>query len=277
LHTTVLALGLWFAFRPTLASDFARLQADPGDTLLNHYALEHSWRCLTQRDYAGSLWSPAFFHPQPLVLAYSENLLGTAPLYWLPRLVCPPAAAYQLWMMLAALASRWGDWSPWHAVYRWVPGGEAIRAVGRVVFTVELFALVGALVALEGLLQRCSLSWRAAFGWALLVAGIVEQMPVRELPSFELAPWQARVAALRERMTTGTVAYVELPPGRPFWQGQLQAMWAGLEANVPVVNGYSGRYPTGYPDWTRTMTDAELHDWLAGRADSRPVVKLSGD
>jgi hypothetical protein len=92
-----------------------------------------------------------------------------------------------------------------------------------------------------------------------------------------LAPWQARVAALRERMTTGTVAYVELPPGRPFWQGQLQAMWAGLEANVPVVNGYSGRYPTGYPDWTRTMTDAELHDWLAGRADSRPVVKLSGD
>jgi hypothetical protein len=179
--------------------------------------------------------------------------------------------------LLAALASRWGDWSPWHAVYRWVPGGEAIRAVGRVVFTVELFALVGALVALEGLLQRCSLSWRAAFGWALLVAGIVEQMPVRELPSFELAPWQARVAALRERMTTGTVAYVELPPGRPFWQGQLQAMWAGLEANVPVVNGYSGRYPTGYPDWTRTMTDAELHDWLAGRADSRPVVKLSGD
>src|SRR6476660_7423298 len=96
------AIGLWAAFSPTLASGFARLQADPGDTLLNHYALEHSWRCLTRRDYAGSLWSPAFFHPQPLVLAYSENLLGTAPLYWLPRLACPPATAYQLWMMLAA-------------------------------------------------------------------------------------------------------------------------------------------------------------------------------
>ena len=96
----MLAVGLLSAFHPTLLSNFTRLQTDPGDTLLNGYILEHSWRCLTQANYIGNYWSPPFFHPQPLALAYSENLLGTAPLYWLLRIAAPPIAAYQLWMML---------------------------------------------------------------------------------------------------------------------------------------------------------------------------------
>src|SRR5207248_331335 len=101
-HTVVLALGLCSAFHPTLFSGFARVQTDPGDTLLNHYILEHSWRWLTQPDYAGTLWSPPFFAPTPLTLAYSENLLGTAPLYWLLRTLCPELLAFQLWVMLVS-------------------------------------------------------------------------------------------------------------------------------------------------------------------------------
>jgi hypothetical protein len=169
---------------------------------------------------------------------------------------------------LVLLTSRWGDWSPWRAVYRWAPGGAAIRAVGRVVFTAELFALVGGLVALDGLLRR--VRFGGVVAGLVLVLGVAEQVPVRRLPSFEVAPWQARVAALRERMTPGTAAYVEPPPGRPFWESQVTAMWAGLEAGVPVVNGYSGRYPAGYPDWTRPMTDDELNDWMRGA----PAVRI---
>jgi len=491
--------GLCSAFHPTLFSGFARLQTDPGDTLLNHYVLEHSWRWLTRPDYVGTYWSPPFFHPQPLVLAYSENLLGTAPLYWLLRVATPQVLAYQLWMLLvtaltyvsfaavlrrlgighllaalggfvfafglprvaqiehqqllphvfapwavlaawrlleqptlatltgllaasylqvlasiylgwfllfglglfavtlllldaaartrlksflrdrslaiagllvvwaglmtalfapyreanrgfhrphdevmaltprpmswlssapqsawhswlpksaresaselwifpgavplalaacglaitsvarerrplvaatlvtavilALVAMRWGDWSPWWVVYKWAPGGGAIRAVGRVVFTVELFALVGGLQVLNALLGRARLG--SAMAGLLLVAGVAEQIPVRPLPSFEVAPWQARVTALRDRLTSGTVAYIELPPDRPFWENQLTAMWACLEANVPVVNGYSGRYPLGYPDWTRSMTGEELNRWLNGN----PVQVISG-
>src|SRR5438067_1232836 len=100
IYAAALAAGLWVAFRPTLESGFARMQTDPGDTLLNHYLLEHSWQWLTRPDYCGSLGSPPFFHPQPGVLAYSENLLGTAPLYWALRLACEPPLAFQLWMML---------------------------------------------------------------------------------------------------------------------------------------------------------------------------------
>jgi hypothetical protein len=104
----------------------------------------------------------------------------------------------------------------------------------------------------------------------VLVLGVAEQVPVRDLPSFAVAPWQARVAALRDRLTPGTVAYVDLPADRPYWESQLTAMWAGLEAGVPVVNGYSGRYPLGYPGrGKRTMTDDELTEWLHGA----PVVR----
>ncbi len=500
LHTTLIALGLWSAFHPTLASGFARLQTDPGDTLLNHYALEHSWRWLTRTDYAGTLWSPPFFYPQPRTLAYSENLLGTAPLYWLLRLACPEVLAYQLWMLLvtaltyaglawvlrrlgvghllaalggylfafglprlaqlghqqllphlfaplavlaawrflerptvAALAGllaasfaqvlasiylgwflllglglfaaivllrdremrrslagflrcrwpavlalvagwcvllaglmapyraanngfrrmygevrellpppsawlatapqsawhgrlpaaapeaspelwlfpgvtvvvvvalavgllgtrrsifrpservfvgacfltagllvivtlRWDDGSVWRGVYRFVPGATAIRAVGRVVFTAELFALLGGLLALDrGLRRAGGVNPPVLVAGLLFLAGVAESLPWRgEPPSFAVAPFREWVEALRRRLTPGTVAYVELPADVPYWEGQLRAMWAGLEANVPVVNGYSGRYPLGYPDWTRTMTRQELDDWRAG-------------
>jgi len=123
---------------------------------------------------------------------------------------------------------------------------------------------------LNALLGRARLG--SAMAGLLLVAGVAEQIPVRPLPGFEVAPWQDRVTALRDRLTSGTVAYIELPPDRPFWENQLTAMWACLEANVPVVNGYSGRYPLGYPDWTRSMTGEELNRWLNGN----PVQVISG-
>src|SRR5947208_15136854 len=102
LYAVALASGLAAAFTPTLASGFTLVQTDPGDTLLNHYVLEHSWQWLTRPDYAGTLWSPPFFAPTPLTLAYSENLLGTTPLYWLLRCVCPDLLAFQLWTTLVS-------------------------------------------------------------------------------------------------------------------------------------------------------------------------------
>jgi hypothetical protein len=47
-------------------------------------------------------------------------------------------------------------------------------------------------------------------------------------------------------------------------------MWAGMEVGVPVVNGYSGRYPRDYPgNGARTMTDAELTRWTHGELVER--------
>src|SRR5207253_1922805 len=99
----------------------------------------YGWLPRHCREADSELW----IFPGAVPLAVAACGLAIEPLSR-KRLV---AASLLAAVILVLLASRWGDWSPWRAVYRWAPGGDAIRAVGRVVFTVELFALVGGLVA----------------------------------------------------------------------------------------------------------------------------------
>src|SRR5262249_41654332 len=77
--------------------------------------LEHTWRSVSDPHYRGSLLSPPFYYPTPLVLAYSENLLGAAPVYWALRLGLNEELAYQWWMIACsalnfltfAIVARW--------------------------------------------------------------------------------------------------------------------------------------------------------------------------
>jgi hypothetical protein len=111
LHFCVLITGTLMAFHPTIFSGGRLVQTDPGDTLLNHYVLEHEWKWLTDSQYSASFWSPHFFHPTFEVLAYSENLIGTAPVYWLFRCFFEEVSSFQWWMMtvtaLTYLSMAW--------------------------------------------------------------------------------------------------------------------------------------------------------------------------
>src|SRR5580704_7578882 len=100
-----LAGGMLMCFHPIILSGFQYTQADPGDPVLNHYFLEHSYRWAFDRDYPASFWSPRFFYPTSLTLAYSENLIGTAPLYWGVRLVSSAEIAWQWWILINAAAN----------------------------------------------------------------------------------------------------------------------------------------------------------------------------
>lgn len=491
LHAAVLAAGTWIAFAPTLSSGL--LQTDPGDTLLNHYILEHSWKWISDSQYVGSFWSPPCFFPAKQTLAYSENLIGTAPVYWLTRLFVSELPAYQFWMiavcvltyvamawtlrrfgvthMLAALgagcfafglprvnqlchqqmlaamysplavywcwrfldkpevkvmtltmlfvvlqllasiylgwflviaivvftmaaliidaskrllfaqfichryvavgiatfvaaailipmflpyveanrgfhrsyrhevrqmlptpsswlspppASLWADilpplqgplshehhlfpgavfitllatifmyaivkrqlptlaWvslatgailtlvslrfgksSAWHLVHEYVPGAQGIRAVTRIFTVVLLFAWIGMLVAFSDWLRTLP-RYATAIGAVLLLVGLGEQYQPR-LPAFDARPFFAATDRLANEMHGADAAYVQLDPATPYWTGQLAAMWAGLKANVRVVNGYSGRTPTDYPDEKVSHDAAALQAWLGGR------------
>ena len=162
LHGPVLTAGVLAAFHPTLLSNLGRLQNDPGDTLLNGYILEHSWRWLTQPDYCGTYWSPAFYYPQPLVLAYSENLLGTAPLYWLLRTGGPPIAAYQLWMMLVTGLT----YVSFAAVLRRFGVGHLLAALGGFVFAFGLPRVVQ--IGHQQLLPHLFAPWAVLAAWRFL-------------------------------------------------------------------------------------------------------------
>ncbi len=106
--TVAAVLGLVLAFYPTLFSGFARMQYDAGDTRFVGLVLEHSYQWISGGMRA-DFWSPPFFFPARGTLAFSENMIGSAPLYWLFRLLrADPLMSMQLWAMGFALLNFFG-------------------------------------------------------------------------------------------------------------------------------------------------------------------------
>jgi len=163
--------------------------------------------------------------------------------------------------------------SLWWPVFRWVPGAGAIRAAGRISILVSALAVIaacwGADAAIRG--SRLRPAVRAALLAALLVAGVTEQR-VDSPPAYEKRRFFDRVAAVRASIPRGCpMLYLTLQPGGSYVVTQQVAMWAGLDARVPVVNGWSGYFPPRYPPWPRTWTAAELRAWTG---DDPCVVSL---
>jgi len=77
IYVFVCILGVLITFYPTLLSGFSFMQGSR-DTRLNNYFLEHSFQTTFNKNYIGKLWSPTFFYPYKEVLAFSDNLFGSA-------------------------------------------------------------------------------------------------------------------------------------------------------------------------------------------------------
>jgi hypothetical protein len=118
LYVAAAVVGTYLTFRPTFDSNFALIQTERGDGLLNHYILENSWQAISDSHYCGSLLSPPMFSPVKRTIYYSENLFGVAPVYWALRVILPYDLAYAWWQILLnllnflafALVGRWLKW-----------------------------------------------------------------------------------------------------------------------------------------------------------------------
>lgn len=88
-------LSVLMLWHPTLLSGFSRIQTDTGDSRFVNYLLEHSWQ------WARGLkpfWDADFFYPWKGQIAWAENLIGVAPIYWLFRFLgADHYLAFQLW------------------------------------------------------------------------------------------------------------------------------------------------------------------------------------
>jgi hypothetical protein len=94
-----LTLGLLFFCMNVVGFNFDFYPGDLGDGRLNLYFLEHAHRFFTGK--VASFWNAPFMYPQPNVIAYSDNLLGSAPFYSLLRLLgFDLYMSYQLWFMV---------------------------------------------------------------------------------------------------------------------------------------------------------------------------------
>jgi hypothetical protein len=159
--------------------------------------------------------------------------------------------------------------SLWQLV-RFIPGATAIRCVSRVYVTVYLFGPLAALLWLSAVTARLRLLPRQVV-LTLITAFILYEQTGYCPPSFNKRDFYPIVDRTANQLRGSDAGYV-LPEyhdttGKklPYVYGEVLAMWAGLRAGVPVVNGYSGRWPPGnYPEST-PATDNELRAWLAGR------------
>lgn len=135
LYFAVLAFGTYQTFSPGFDSQFARMQSERGDGMLNHYILEHSWQCVSNSDYCGSLFSPPCFYPERFTLWYSEHLLGVAPAYWALRLFLPYDLAFHWWQILLDAM----NYIAFALVVRWLGGSHILAMLGGYLWA---FALV---------------------------------------------------------------------------------------------------------------------------------------
>ncbi|MFZ1331186.1 MAG: hypothetical protein WAR83_03310, partial [Flavobacteriales bacterium] len=94
----LLVYGLWSFPLATFGPERDRIPGDLGDARFNNYILEHYHAYATDRiaDY----WDAPFMYPYKNVIAFSDNLLGTAPLYSLFRSIgYNRESAFQFWIL----------------------------------------------------------------------------------------------------------------------------------------------------------------------------------
>ena len=92
-------VGMYLLPGRILGSDFDGVPGDFGDARLNNFFLEHGYQYFTGK--TSSYWSAPFMYPDKRTLTYSDNLLGTLPLYIFFRLLSfDRETSFQLWFLL---------------------------------------------------------------------------------------------------------------------------------------------------------------------------------
>jgi hypothetical protein len=134
-------------------------------------------------------------------------------------------------------------WSLWRWLYPSIPAAAAVRAVGRVV----LLLLLPAAVGLAGFVHTTRRPRLAAL---LLVLCALEQG--RTLPFYSKSEAQQGVARIAAHVPPGETRpffYVAVVPAGaelPWYRPHIDAMWLELATGLPTVNGYSGKFPSGW-------------------------------
>jgi hypothetical protein len=176
-------------------------------------------------------------------------------------------------LTMAVLATEWpGHFVPWHAVYLFVPGASAMRAVSRIGIAIVFSASLGVALLVDSLirarrippsrtailLRRRDERKRALIVMTLIAAIVAEQ--VQEPPSYEKSEGRARVANVLSGIGTSCTAFLYTPVDSTEDPAHLQvdAMWASMQRGTPTVNGYSGNEPPTWDLWDVRVPTPQL-------------------
>jgi hypothetical protein len=163
-------------------------------------------------------------------------------------IVCLLACVAVGGLLALGLNLRIGDWRPFASLREVVPGFRTLRSPFRAVAISQ--AVLAALAALA--LARLA-SWRGNAGRILALAlGVLAATENLASPGVlapvPATPRTAWTSWLREQPGKLTVAHVPLPRGLHVSDYEVETwrMFAQIDHHRPLLNGYSGYFPSGY-------------------------------
>jgi hypothetical protein len=162
-------------------------------------------------------------------------------------------------LTLFLLVTKWGyDVSLWYVVHSVVPGANAFRAVGRLAFVVYLFGFIGGAVGFQACIDERFPNRRRWVFAGVLALVVVEQFIPNPDSFVKSEQGYSQAEALVPAMRGADVAYVVYDESMPDYRHHIAAMFGGMWARVPTINGYSGTQPKDFPAYTYQPSLEEL-------------------
>lgn len=132
-----LILGLILIPMGITGLNFAYFPGDLGDSRFNLYILEHGYKFLTGQ--TDQYWNAPFMVPTPNMISFSDNLLGTVPLYSLFRILgFEVFTAFQLWFISLFVL----NYTAFYYFAKWLFKNGYAAIVGAFIFAFSI-ALMG--------------------------------------------------------------------------------------------------------------------------------------
>jgi hypothetical protein len=170
---------------------------------------------------------------------------------------------------LVLLPVRFGSWAPWRAVATVVPGGEAIRAPGRMWLVAALVGVAClaacAHVLAFGSANSTTRSRLGAVGTALALLLVLEHVN-GDTSQRVLVETEERLEQLAATTPASCKTFfaVGAPSDGAPWGVHLDAMTVSMFNGIPTLNGYSGFEPDGFPPLPGTQHyPTAMREWAA--------------
>ncbi|MFN5347906.1 MAG: hypothetical protein ACK5B3_11825, partial [Bacteroidota bacterium] len=136
LPLVMLIAGIWLFPLDILQRDLSVMPGDKGDSRFNNYILEHGYNFMIGK--VANYWDAPFMYPEKNAIAYSDNLIGTVPLYAAFRIIkCDRETSFQLWFLslfvLNFICAYW-------ALKKWT-ASTLLSSVGAYIYAFSIFIL----------------------------------------------------------------------------------------------------------------------------------------
>lgn len=132
----LIILGIYLVPLQILGNDLSKIPGDMGDARFNNYILEHGYKYLTGE--IEEYWNAPFLFPYPNVIALSDNLLGSLPVYAFFRLIGEDReTSFQLWFLSLTILNFLFCYI---SLYKWTEN-PMLAAAGAYIFAFGIYQL----------------------------------------------------------------------------------------------------------------------------------------